>query len=144
MWAAFFFFSFLNNAAVADATGILKHQSVTENAHANMHNLNIYQAFSKSEQNNPVVAGLITFASFWTTNQVMIYNRLTLCVVKSKSWLIWISATGQKWKAEPEATFLKGTGSLLMYTECCANSLLKIFLQKFPIYSGKLGFIIYL
>lgn len=83
--SCFFFFSFLNNAVVADATGILKHQSVTENAHANMHNLNIYQAFSKSEQNNPVVAGLTTFASFWTTNQVMIYNRLTLCVVKSKS-----------------------------------------------------------
>lgn len=42
-----FFFFFLNNAAVADATGILKHHRVTNPTHTNKQNLNTYQALAK-------------------------------------------------------------------------------------------------
>lgn len=72
-------FFFFNNAAVADATGILKHHRVTKAACMNKHNLNMYQALSKLVQNDLMVAGVITFAAFWTTNHVMLCNRLTVC-----------------------------------------------------------------
>lgn len=45
-------FFFFNNAAVADATGILKYHKVTKPAHMNRHNLNIHQALSKLVQND--------------------------------------------------------------------------------------------
>lgn len=99
MWVAFFF---PNNAAVADATGILKNHGVTKPTHTKKHNLNSYEALSELIQNYMIIA------EFWITKQVMLKTCLVVCVIKRKSWLSLISTAEKKQKAEPEAAFLKG------------------------------------
>lgn len=72
-----FFFS--DNAAVADATGILKNHRVTKPTPTNKHNLNTYEALSK------LVRNYLIIAVFWKTNQVILKSRVAVCVIKRKS-----------------------------------------------------------